>query len=282
MRPASLRSTSCTACSKANLSKPSRLDAELVRRKLAASRTEAKRAIADGKVLVRGVPVTRPAALVSPDAPVTLSRPPAPFVSRGGEKLDGALRRFGIAVAGRRWLDLGASSGGFTDRLLQGGASAVVAVDVGYGQLHWRLRSDERVVVLERTNARTLTRTDLRWPVDGVVGDLSFISLTLVIPAVASVTERDADVVLLVKPQFEVGKQEVPKGGVVRDPELWRSAIATVVDAAAHHGLGLVDAVVSALPGPAGNREFFVHLRRDAPVNPTAIASAVEEIHSDL
>lgn len=264
------------------MSKPSRLDAELVRRKLAASRTEAKRAIADGKVLVRGVPVTRPAALVSPDAPVTLSRPPAPFVSRGGEKLDGALRRFGIAVAGRRWLDLGASTGGFTDRLLQGGASAVVAVDVGYGQLHWRLRSDERVVVLERTNARTLTRTDLPWPADGVVGDLSFISLTLVIPAVASVTERDADVVLLVKPQFEVGKQEVPKGGVVRDPELWRSAIATVVDAAAHHGLGLVDAVVSALPGPAGNREFFVHLRRDAPANPTAIASAVEEVHSDL
>lgn len=254
-----------------------RLDAELVRRGLASSRTEARGAIEQGRVTIRGVPVTRPAALVSPEAAITIEGPAARFVSRGGEKLDSALGRLSVPVAGRLWLDAGASVGGFVDRLLQGGARAVAAVDVGYGQLHWRLRNDSRVVVLERTNARSLRASDLPWSPDGVVADLSFISLTLVLPAVAPLATEDADFVLLVKPQFEVGREAVPRGGVVREPGLWREAIERVLGAAGALGLGLVDAVVAEPPGPAGNREFFVHLRRGVAGDPEAVKRAVEE-----
>jgi 23S rRNA (cytidine1920-2'-O)/16S rRNA (cytidine1409-2'-O)-methyltransferase len=261
----------------ATLAKAVRLDTELVRRSLVASREEAKRAIQMGAVIVNGVPARSPATLVVPDAAVTLSADPSPFVSRGGIKLDGALRRFRVRVEGRKWLDAGSSTGGFTDRLLQGGAVAVAAVDVGYGQLDWRIRNDERVVVLERTNVRNLTRADLPWAPDGIVADLSFISLTLVLPALRAVARRDADFVLLVKPQFEVGAEAVGKGGVVRDPALWQAAMERVAGAGAAEGLAMVDAAPSVLTGPAGNREFFIHLRAAAQPDPDAIEGALRD-----
>lgn len=255
-----------------------RLDAELVRRHLSGTRSEARRLIEAGKVTVKGMPATRAATLVSPDDPIALVGDGPRFVSRGGDKLDSALGRLDVSVAGKVWLDAGASTGGFTDRLLQGGAVSVYAVDVGYGQFDWRLRNDPRVVVIERKNVRELEVSDLPSAPDAVVADLSFISLTLVLPALCRVSRDDADFVLLVKPQFEVGKDAVGKGGVVRDPDLWRGAVANVVDAATRIGLGLANVVPSAVPGPAGNREFFVHLRSDALSDPNAIDRAVQEV----
>jgi 23S rRNA (cytidine1920-2'-O)/16S rRNA (cytidine1409-2'-O)-methyltransferase len=183
-----------------------------------------------------------------------------------------------VTVEGRRWLDAGASTGGFTDRLLQGGASAVIAVDVGYGQLDWGLRMDDRVVVIERTNVRHLAPDDLPWAPEGVVADLSFISLELVLPSLVSVASSDADYLLLVKPQFEVGRHDVGKGGVVRDPSLWRAALQRVVETGRRLGLGLVGAVPSEPPGPAGNREFFVLMRRGAAERDDAIRAAIKEV----
>lgn len=260
------------------MSKPARLDAELVRRGLAGSRAEAKNAIEQGKVAVRGVPASRPTTLVSPADPITLTAPAARFVSRGGDKLDGALRRLTVAVAGRRWLDAGASTGGFTDRLLQGGAASVVAADVGYGQLDWKLRNDERVVVIERLNLRTLTPEHLPWRPEGVVADLSFISLRLVLPALVAVAEDDADFVVMVKPQFEVGREAIGRGGVVRDPALWVEAMRGVVDAARSRGLGFVGAAPSEVPGPAGNREFFLHLRRGGDAEDSLLDDVAAEV----
>lgn len=234
--------------------------------------------IEDGAVTVRGLPASRPTTLVAPDASIAVVDGSPRFVSRGGDKLDSALRRWAVVVEGRRWLDAGASTGGFTDRLLRGGAEGVVAVDVGYGQLAWRLRSDPRVVVLERTNVRRLAAEDLPWRPDGVVADLSFISLRLVLPALAAATRPEADFMLLVKPQFEVGKGRVPAGGVVRDPGLWREALVAVSEEGERLGLALVDALPADPPGPAGNREFFVHLRSGGrPARPEAIARAVAE-----
>ena len=224
------------------------------------------------------MPATRSATLVSPDDPIAIVGDARRFVSRGGDKLDGALDRFDLTVAGKRWLDAGASTGGFTDRLLQGGAEAVCAVDVGYGQLDWKLRSDDRVVVIERTNARELERDALPWVPDGVVADLSFISLSLVLPALRRVASETADHILMVKPQFEVGRDQVGKGGVVRDPTLWRSAVLGVVATAEDLGLGLVAAAPSEVPGPAGNREFFIHLRAGAASDRAAVDGAVAEV----
>ncbi|HEX2241018.1 MAG TPA: TlyA family RNA methyltransferase [Actinomycetota bacterium] len=258
------------------MSKRARLDAELVRRGLAASRSEARLAIESGGVTVQGIPASRPATLVAADDAIALKGRAREFVSRGGDKLDFALSRLDVAVAGRKWLDAGASTGGFTDRLLRSGAQLVIALDVGYGQLDWKLRNDERVIVMERTNVRTLGPRDLPWRPEGVVGDLSFISLTRVLPALAGVAVQSADFVLLVKPQFEVGRDAV-RGGVVRDPELWRLAVGKVVDAAAELDLGLAGATPAFPPGPAGNKEFFVHLRRGAPDDREAIERAVEE-----
>ena len=259
------------------MSKPARLDAELVRRGLAGSRAEAKRAIEEGNVAVRGVPASRPTTLVSPADPITLASPSARFVSRGGEKLDGALGRLDVRVEGRRWLDAGASTGGFTDRLLQGGAAAVAAADVGYGQLDWRLRNDPRVVVLERLNVRTLSAGDLPWPPEAVVADLSFISLRLVLPALVGAAGKNADFVLLVKPQFEVGRDAIGKGGVVRDPALWLDSMARVTGAARGLGMTLLAAVPSHLPGPAGNREFFLHLGPGDAVDDEVLRAAASE-----
>ncbi len=257
-----------------------RLDTELVRRGLASSRTEAQRAIDEGKVTVRGMPASRAASLVSPNDPIVLTGEPARFVSRGGDKLDGALGSMEVTVAGRRWLDVGASTGGFTDRLLQGGAAAVCAVDVGYGQLDWKLRNDDRVTVLERVNFRHLSADALPWQPDGIVADVSFISLTLLLPAMADAATDEADYVLLVKPQFEVGRDQVGPGGVVRDPSLWRDSITAVVETGERLGLGLVSATASRLPGPAGNREFFVHLRAGVSSRIEAIDRAVSEAAS--
>jgi 23S rRNA (cytidine1920-2'-O)/16S rRNA (cytidine1409-2'-O)-methyltransferase len=255
-----------------------RLDAELVRRGLVGSRTEAKLAIEEGVVHVNGVASTRPATLVAPGTPVTLVRDARRFVSRGGDKLDGALDRLGVAVEGRRWLDAGASTGGFTDCLLQRGATAVLAVDVGYGQLDWRLRNDERVTVMERTNVRELTVDDLPWIPDGLVADLSFISLRTVMPALVHALAGEGDAVVMVKPQFEVGKDNVGKGGVVRDQNLWTSAIEGVVQTATEHGLHLAGATASDVPGPSGNREFFLWLRSEGLEDVAgAIATAVAE-----
>lgn len=240
------------------------------------SRSEARRALDEGRVLVPGIPTPGPATLVTPGTGMSLTQKRA-FVSRGGNKLDGALEELEVRVEGRSWLDAGASTGGFTDRLLQGNARRVLAVDVGYGQFDWTLRNDERVTLLERTNLRDLEPSDLPFAIDGVVADLSFISLTLVLPVLARLGSHETDHVLLVKPQFEVGKEDLPRGGVVKDPDLWRRAIAGVVETAGGLGLGLVGAVPSRWPGPAGNREFFVHLRRDEDSDMGLIAEAVQE-----
>lgn len=248
-----------------------RLDAELVRRGLARSREHAARLISEGRVTVAGSLAHKPATGVSTDAAVVVrERADDPdYASRGAHKLVGALEHFGrsgLTVAGRRCLDAGASTGGFTDVLLRAGAAQVYAVDVGYGQLIWRLRQDERVVVRDRTNVRELTLPvvdDL--PVDLVVADLSFISLRLVLPSLVAIAAPDGDLVVMVKPQFEVGKDRVGKGGVVRDPDLRAWAVTQVAEGAAAAGWGARDVVTSPLPGPSGNVEFFLWLQRGAP-----------------
>jgi len=249
------------------MARRARLDAELVRRKLARSREQAAQLVEAGRVQVRGVVARKVAAMVDPADPVlvTGADPATEYVSRGGHKLAGALAAFGnLAVEGRRCLDAGASTGGFTDVLLRVGARQVVAVDVGYGQLAWPIRTDERVVVLERTNVRTLTPEAIGGPVELTVADLSFISLRLVLPALAACTEPAGDLALMVKPQFEVGKERVGKGGVVRDWRLRAEAVMDVATAGAELGLGVAGVTASPLPGPSGNVEFFVWFRRDA------------------
>lgn len=211
---------------------------------------------------VDGMPSPKVASLVGEDAKVAIVGEPAPFVSRGGEKLDGALTAFGINVTGSRCLDAGASTGGFTDCLLQRGAAEVVAVDVGYGQLDWKLRQDDRVTVIERTNIRTADPTTIGAPFEVIVADLSFISLTTVAPALASCGTESTQYILLVKPQFEAGKGRVGKGGVVRDPAIHRECIEKVAAAMASAGYPAHSVVASSLVGPAGNREFLVRCSR--------------------
>jgi 23S rRNA (cytidine1920-2'-O)/16S rRNA (cytidine1409-2'-O)-methyltransferase len=247
-----------------------RLDAELVRRGLARSREHAAELIAERRVSVSGATASKAATAVTTDVALVVAPDPTipggeEYVSRGGHKLAGALASFrplGLEVAGRRCLDAGASTGGFTDVLLREGAREVVAVDVGYGQLAWRLQQDDRVRVRDRTNIREIDLDTVGGPVDLVVGDLSFISLTLVLDALIAVTAEGADLVPMVKPQFEVGKERVGKGGVVRDPRLRTEAVATVAEAAAARGWGARAVTVSPLPGPSGNVEFFLWLRR--------------------
>ena len=194
---------------------------------------------------------------------VELIGPPPRFVGRGGEKLDAALDRFGIDVTGRRVLDAGASTGGFTDCVLQRGAAHVVAVDVGYGQLHERLRSDERVTNLERTNIRALSADAVGPPADLVVADLSFISLRTVLPSLVALTT--SDLVLLVKPQFEAGREEAARGrGVIKDPDVWRRVLEEVRSASVSQGAAMMGAMPSPITGAEGNVEFLVHCRRGA------------------
>jgi len=258
-----------------------RLDAELVRRKLARSREHASELVAAGRVSVQGAVASKAATGVTTDVAIVVREDPdrPDYVSRGGHKLAGALDDFAIAglgVAGRRALDAGASTGGFTDVLLRRGAREVVAVDVGYGQLAWALRQDPRVRVHDRTNIRDLTPELIGGPVDVVVGDLSFISLVLVLDPLLSVVHDDADLALMVKPQFEVGRERVGKGGVVRDPELRAEAVSGVASAAASRGWGVRAVTTSSLPGPSGNVEFFLWLRKEpATLDPQALAEVV-------
>lgn len=255
-----------------------RLDAELVRRGLARSREQAATLVQGGRVSVGGAVAAKPATQVDPAAAILVADDESDpgYASRGGHKLAGALDHFpGLTVTGKRCLDAGASTGGFTDVLLRRGASHVVAVDVGYGQLAWVLRTDPRVSVLDRQNVRTLTPEQVA-PAPGlVVADLSFISLTLVLPALAAAAPV-ADHLLMVKPQFEVGRKRLGSGGVVRDPAARRDAVLRVVAAAAGLGLGMHGVVASPLPGPSGNVEYFVWFAGGSSTDPAGVDDAVD------
>ncbi len=247
-----------------------------MRRGLVPSRQAAREAIDAGRVTVSGAAAAKPARLVAPDEPVVVAGDPPRFVSRGGEKLAAALARFAVDPEGRRALDAGASTGGFTDCLLQHGAARVVAVDVGYGQLHERLRADDRVEVHERTNVRDLTPGDLGAPFPLVVADLSFISLRTVLDSLVGLAAPGADLVVLVKPQFEAGRAEASRGrGVIRDPDVWRRVLDDVVDALRTRGAAIMGAMVSPITGADGNVEFLVHART-APPDPSTAGPAVD------
>jgi 23S rRNA (cytidine1920-2'-O)/16S rRNA (cytidine1409-2'-O)-methyltransferase len=258
-----------------------RLDTELVRRGLARSREQAADLVAAGRVAVGGQTAAKVATQVGQGAAITVAEAGTvpDYASRGGRKLAGALAAFtGLTVAGRRCLDAGASTGGFTDVLLRAGAAEVVAVDVGYGQLAWALRTDLRVTVLDRVNVRHLTPQQVAPPPSLVTADLSFISLSLVLPALVACAAPDADFVLLVKPQFEVGKGKVGAGGVVRDPAQRAAAVMSVAAAASELGLGAAGITASPLPGPSGNVEYFLWLGRGAPpLDHTALQRAITE-----
>jgi 23S rRNA (cytidine1920-2'-O)/16S rRNA (cytidine1409-2'-O)-methyltransferase len=242
-----------------------RLDAELVRRGLAASRTDAQGEVAAGRVLVNGAVADKPARMVAPGDAVVVTGPPPRFVGRGGEKLDAALTAFGVDVAGSDALDVGASTGGFTDCLLARGARRVVALDVGHGQLHPRIRADPRVVVLERTNIRDATPDTIGGLVDVVVVDVSFISLTVIIPTLVALCQPGSPMVLLVKPQFEAGRTEVGKGrGVITDPAIHTRVQGEVAEALVAAGCTVVAWTDSPLLGGQGNRELLVHARTGA------------------
>jgi len=237
-----------------------RLDRLLVDRGLAPSRERAQRLILAGHVLVDDRPITKAGTEVPPDAAIRLREPASPYVSRGGEKLAGALDTFGISVDGKVVLDVGASTGGFTDVVLRRGARRVYAVDVGYGQLAWSLQQDARVVILDRTNARHLDPTKIRDPIEIAVIDVSFISLTLILPAVVPTLAPSAIVVALVKPQFELDRASIGKGGVVRDDDARARAADRVRTAAERLQLSVQGQADSEIEGPKGNREIFLWL----------------------
>jgi 23S rRNA (cytidine1920-2'-O)/16S rRNA (cytidine1409-2'-O)-methyltransferase len=234
-----------------------RLDRVLMIQGLAPSREAAVRTVLAGGVLVDGVLVDKPAKLVSSNARIKVAKP-ALFVSRSGNKLAAALDAFHIDPCGMIGLDVGCSTGGFTDCLLQRGAARIYAVDVGYGQFEWRLRQDSRVILLERTNIRYVDRATVPEPIDLAVIDVSFISLTLVLPAVVHLLNRSAKVVALVKPQFEVGKGQVGRGGIVRDDAQREAVTEKVIGCAAHLGLQVKDVLDSPVIGRKGNREILV------------------------
>lgn len=265
--------------------KLTRLDAELVRRELARSREHAAQLIAAGRVTVSGRQAAKSATQVMPADPILVAEDETDpdWVSRGAYKLEGALADFdtrpggGPVVEGRRCLDAGASTGGFTEVLLRRGAQTVLAVDVGYGQLAWKLRTDERVVVFERTNIRTMAPEELAPAPDLVVSDLSFISLSTVLPPMLTLVAPNADLVLMVKPQFEVGKERLEPGGVVRKPELRAAAVREVAATALGLGLGVRGVTASQLPGPQGNVEYFLWLHADAePLVEEDLAAAIQ------
>lgn len=243
-----------------------RIDTELVRRSLARSRQHANQLITDGLVYVDGVQVYKPARQIDPAQAIVIKEQAGnDYVSRGAFKLAGALEYLGEKapeIAGKLCLDAGASTGGFTDVLLRNNAKAVTAVDVGYGQLAWKLQSDERVVVKDRTNVRTLTGEDLPYAPQLIVGDLSFISLTLLIPALVAVSASQCDFLLMVKPQFEVGKSKIGHGGVVKNPEYHIEAIEKVALCAKENNLNIYAVAPSPLPGPSGNVEYFLAMNK--------------------
>lgn len=250
-----------------------RLDVLLTEKGLAESRSKAQALIMAGKVRVGEQVVTKAGTQVSPDADLAVEED-LPYVSRGGLKLAGALDTFALDPSDAVCADVGASTGGFTDVLLQCGAARVYAIDVGYGQLAWKLRQDERVVVMERTNARYLET--LPEPIDLVTIDASFISLKLIFPAAVKWLKSGASVVALVKPQFEAGKKQVGKGGVVRDPSVHRQVLEKAVVDAVENGLTVADLTVSPITGPAGNHEFLLHLGYQSASSSFDIDTAIE------
>ena len=240
-----------------------RLDTELVRRGLVTSRDRAREAVASGRVTVNGAVAQKSARLVLPGDALELVGPPARYVSRGGEKLESALTAFGLDVTGLRCCDVGSSTGGFTDCLLQQGAAEVVAIDVGRAQMHERLAEDRRVILYERTDIRDVDPNAIGAPFDLVTADVSFISLTSVMACLADLAVPRAPVVVLVKPQFEVGRQEASRGrGVIREPKQWQAALDRVLTAATEFGIPAQEAAPSVLKGAQGNTEFFLHLER--------------------
>ncbi|MCP3857168.1 MAG: TlyA family RNA methyltransferase [Actinomycetia bacterium] len=258
------------------------LDAELVRRGLASSREKAEELIVAGRVTVSGAPAAKATRLVEAGEAVEVQGPPAPFVGRGGEKLEGALDQFAVDAADRVALDAGSSTGGFTDCLLQRGATRVHAIDVGRNQLHERLRDDERVHSMERTDIRTVTADDLGGPVDLTVTDVSFISLLSVADSLVALTREGGDLVLLVKPQFEVGREAAAKGkGIIADPELWAEALRKVADGLNRRGVAIMEGMVSPIRGAGGNVEFLIHGRIDGSgvshINVDQLVASVEE-----
>jgi len=260
-----------------------RVDTLLSRRGLFASRSRAAASIMAGDVrlLPDHRPVHKPGELVPEDAELEVVRQPQ-FVSRGGIKLAHALDQLGVQVSGRRCLDVGASTGGFTDCLLQRGASAVTAVDVAYGELDWRLRGDPRVTVIERHNARFLSASELPYRPDLIVIDASFISLTKLLPAVLGCAAERHDCLAMVKPQFEAGRRQVGKGGVVRDPGVRRGALVAVGEAARALGAAVLGYASSGLPGPKGNRETFIWLAEAGREGEVAdLESAAREVEPD-
>lgn len=244
-----------------------RLDAELVRRRIARSRESAVAMIKEGRVQVGGFVAAKPATVVDEGVSIKVAASPErEWASRGAHKLLGALEAFekeGLSLAGKKVLDAGASTGGFTDVALDRGAREVVAVDVGYGQLVWRLQNDPRVTVLDRTNIRHLTTDMMNGPADAMVGDLSFISLRLTLPPIVAALAEGADLLPMVKPQFEVGKERLGKGGVVRSPQLRAEVTSDIARFGQSLGLSLQGVVASPLPGPSGNTEYFLWLRKD-------------------
>ncbi len=241
----------------------------MVRRKLVGSREAARREIESGRVLVDGSFADKAARMVDPGQSVRLTGPPPRYVGRGGEKLEGALNAFEIDPRGMHCLDAGSSTGGFTDCLLQRHAASVVAVDVGTNQLHEKLRASDRVTVKEQTDIRSVEPHWFDQPFDLIVGDLSFISLRLVLPALVPLAADGSSLLLLVKPQFEAGRSEASKGrGIITDPAIWRRVLNEVVSAAAEQGAGLAGLVPSPITGSAGNVEFVAWLRRGCPSIP--------------
>lgn len=255
-----------------------RLDKELVRRGLSTTSDDARALIAAGRVRVDGAPALESGRQVAPGNAVTVLAPAPRFVSRGGEKLDGALEAFGCDVAGLRALDAGASTGGFTDCLLQRGVAGVIAVDVGHGQLAWKLQQDRRVTVMDRTNVRNVTEVTIGGPVDLVVADLSFIGLRTVAPALRACGRGETTYVLLVKPQFEAPRDGVGAGGIVRDPEVRRAVLHEVVGALASAGLIVEGVVRSSITGTTGNVEYFVRANaHGVPVDPAEVDALIDE-----
>ncbi len=247
---------------KATSKKKLRLDQLIANKGLVESREKAKAVIMAGEVMVDGVMADKPGHAFPEDCEITLKTSSIPYVSRGGLKLEAAIRHFGIDVKDLVMLDIGASTGGFTDCLLTNGAKKVIAVDVGYGQLHWKLRQDPRVTVIEKTNARYLEPGGINDIPDGAVIDVSFISLKLVIPPVSGILPENAFIVALIKPQFEAGKDQVGKGGVVRDEKTHDKIIRDIRDFCAGEGWKSEGEIPSPILGPKGNREFLIYLKR--------------------
>jgi len=245
------------------LGKKERLDKLMVQRGLVPSREKAQAIIMAGMVRVDGQLARKPGQMVKEDVKIEVLGDPIPYVSRGGVKLEAALDRFSVPVEGKICMDVGASTGGFTDCLLQRGAERVYAVDVGWGQLHWKLRNDPRVVVLERRNIRYLPKEEIPEGIDLATIDTSFISLKLVIPAVLKFLKEQAEIIALIKPQFEVGKGEVERGGVVKDPRKHEKVIREIREFVQSLGLSPQGVMESPLLGPKGNREFFIYIKKD-------------------